>query len=86
MSATLDDERVIVGGNLSGHIGRSRDGIERIHGGWGMRDRNDEGENIVDTAMAFDIAIVNTFLREESEPVCDVQQWRKGKSDRLLDV
>ena len=35
LSATLDDERVIVGGYLNGHIGRSRDGIERIHGGWG---------------------------------------------------
>ena len=58
LSATLDDERVIVGGDLNGHIGRSRDGIERIHGGWGMRDRNDEGEKIVDTAMAFDLAIV----------------------------
>ena len=30
LSATLDDERVIVGGDLNGHIGRSRDGIERI--------------------------------------------------------
>ncbi len=57
---------MIVGGDLNGHIGRSRDEIERIHGGWGMRDRNDEGEKIVDTAMAFDLAIVNTFIREES--------------------
>ena len=30
--ATLDEERVIVGGDLNGHIGRSREGIERIHG------------------------------------------------------
>ena len=30
LSATLDDERVIVGGYLHGHIGRSREGIERI--------------------------------------------------------
>ena len=65
MSATLDDERVIVGVDLNGHIGRSRDGIERIHGGWGMRDGNDEGENIVDTAMAFDLAIVNTFFEKK---------------------
>ena len=44
-------------------IGRSREGIERIqHGGWGMGDRNDEGENIVETALAFDLAIVNTFF------------------------
>ena len=65
LSATLDDERVIVGGDLNGHIGRSRDGIERIHGGWGMRDRNDEGEKIVDTAMAFDLAIVNAFFEKK---------------------
>ena len=63
--AELDDERVIVGGDLNGHIGRSRDLIERIHGGWGMRDRNDEGEKIVDTAMAFDLAIVNTFFEKK---------------------
>ncbi len=30
-----------------------------------MRDRNDEGEHIVDTAMIFDLAIVNTFLRRK---------------------
>ena len=57
LSAALDGEGVIVGRYLNGHIGRSRDGIERIHGGWGMRGRNGEGEKIVDTAMAFDLAI-----------------------------
>ena len=43
LSATLDGERVIVGEDKNGHIRRSREGIERIHGGWGMRHRNDEG-------------------------------------------
>ena len=31
----------------------------------GMRDRNDEVENIVDTAMTFDLAIVNTFFEKK---------------------
>ena len=65
LSATLDDEIVSVGGDLNGHIGRGGDGIERIHGGWGMGDRNDEGEKIVDTAMAFDLAIVNIFFEKK---------------------
>ena len=64
LSATLDGERVIVGGDINGHIGRSRWGIERIHGGWDMGDRNDEGEKIVDT-MAFELAIVNTFFEKK---------------------
>ena len=43
----------------------SSEEIERIHGGWGMGDRNDEGVKIVDTAMAFDLAIVNTFFEKK---------------------
>ena len=62
LSATLDGERVIVGEDKNGHIRRSREGIERIHGGWGMRHRNDEGGGIVDTSITFDLAIVNTFF------------------------
>ena len=65
LSSTLDDERVIVGGHLNGHIGRSREGIERIHGGWGMGDRNDEGGKIVDNTMAFDLTIFNTFFEKK---------------------
>ena len=66
LSATMDEERVIVSGELNGHIGRSREGIERIqHGGWGMGDRNDEGENIVETALAFDLAIFNTLFEKK---------------------
>ena len=56
---------MIVGGNLNGHIGRSREGIERMPGEWGMGDRNDEGENIVETAMDFDLDIVNTFFEKK---------------------
>ena len=29
----MEKERVNVGGDLNGHIGRSREGTERIHGG-----------------------------------------------------
>ena len=32
LSSTLDGERVVVGGDKNGHIGRSREVIERIHG------------------------------------------------------
>ena len=51
--------------SLNGHTWRSREGIERIHGGWDMGDRNDEVENIVDTAMAFDLAIVIPFSKKK---------------------
>ena len=65
LGATLDGERVIVDGYLNELIGMSREDIERIHEGWGMRDMNDKGENIVNSAMAFDVAIVNTFFEKK---------------------
>ena len=30
-----------------------------------MRDRNDDGQKIADTAMTFELAIVNTFSRRK---------------------
>ncbi|XP_068240138.1 uncharacterized protein [Palaemon carinicauda] len=32
------------GGDLNGHLGISREGIEKVHGGWGVGERNDRGE------------------------------------------
>ena len=62
--AIPEGERVIVGGYLNGHVGISREAIERIHGGWGVGEKNEEGERIKGFAMAFDLSIVNTFFEK----------------------
>ena len=31
---------MIVGGDLNGHVGISKEAIERIHGGWGLGEKN----------------------------------------------
>ena len=51
-----DEERIFLGGDLNGHVGRNRNVIERIHGGGGVGERN-EGEKVVDFAVAYDMAI-----------------------------
>ena len=43
MTSIPEDERVVVGGDLNGHIGTSNRAISRIHGGLGMGERNEEG-------------------------------------------
>ena len=62
LRAIPEGESVIVGGDLNGHVGISRDVIERVHGGWGVAEKNEEGERVTDFAMAFDLSIVNTFF------------------------
>ena len=57
---------MIVVGYLNGHVGISREAIERIHGGWGVGEKNEEGEMVTVVAMAFDLSIVNTFFEKIS--------------------
>ena len=64
LRAIPEGERVIVRGDLNGHVGISREAIERIHGGWGVGEKNEEGERVTDVAMAFDLSIVNTFFEK----------------------
>ena len=59
--AIPEGERVIVG-DLNGHMGISREAIERTHGGCGVGEKNEEGERVAYFAMAFDLSIINTFF------------------------
>ncbi|XP_056695703.1 uncharacterized protein [Spinacia oleracea] len=53
-------EKLIIGGDLNGHVGSSRDGFESIHGGFGYGERNEAGNAILDFALAYDLGIMNT--------------------------
>uniref|UniRef100_A0A8D8WQC9 Craniofacial development protein 2 n=1 Tax=Cacopsylla melanoneura TaxID=428564 RepID=A0A8D8WQC9_9HEMI len=61
-----DDERVFLGGDLNGHIGKGNtETTERIRGIWGLESQNEEGERIIDFALGSDMAILNTFFKKE---------------------
>ncbi|XP_049947978.1 craniofacial development protein 2-like [Schistocerca serialis cubense] len=60
-----ENERVIVGGDLNGHVGERKGGEERWHGGWGYGERDEEGKKIVEFAVAFDLVITNTYLQRK---------------------
>nr|XP_032523145.1 craniofacial development protein 2-like [Danaus plexippus plexippus] len=57
-------EVIIVGGDLNGHVGRAAETFDRVHGGFGYGRRNAEGENILRTCIASDLAVVNTFFQK----------------------
>ncbi|XP_047533422.1 uncharacterized protein LOC125068366 [Vanessa atalanta] len=62
-----DSEEVYVGGDFNGHVGRENDGYERVHGGWGLGNRNADGETLLQAACAFDLAITNTWFKKKEE-------------------
>ncbi|GKC74470.1 cleavage/polyadenylation specificity factor, 25kDa subunit, partial [Tanacetum coccineum] len=48
------DQRVILRGDLNGHIGAATEGYAGVHGGFGYGVRNEEGRAILDFAIAHD--------------------------------
>ena len=57
-------EKLFIGGDFNGHVGSSSGGFERVHGGFGFGSRNQEGEDILNFALSFDLMIANTFFRK----------------------
>ena len=59
------EERVVVCGDLNGHVGAVIDGYEGVHGGHGFGSRNTEGEMVLEFADAMDLAVLNTWFKKE---------------------
>ncbi|XP_071674469.1 uncharacterized protein [Lolium perenne] len=57
-------EKLFIGGDLNGHVGTSNTGFERVHGGFGYGIRNQEGEDVLSFALAYDMVVANTLFRK----------------------
>ena len=60
-------EEIIIGADLTGHVGRDRSGFEQEHGGHSFGDRNEEGDDVLRFAEAYNLGIVNTFFQKHEE-------------------
>ena len=61
-TSIANNEIIVSCGDWNGHVGRTAVGYEDIHGGFGFGELNDDGERILDFAVANDLAISNTFF------------------------
>jgi hypothetical protein len=64
VSSVPISETLFIGGDLNGHVGSTRVGIDGVHGGFGYGSRNQEGEGILNFALAYDLIVVNTLFRK----------------------
>ncbi|XP_019721309.1 uncharacterized protein LOC109513350 [Hippocampus comes] len=60
-------ERVVIGADLNGHVGEGNRGDEEVMGKFGLRDRNLEGQAVVDFAKRMEMAVVNTYFQKREE-------------------
>jgi hypothetical protein len=64
VSSVPISEKLFIGGDLNGHVGSTRVGFEGVHGGFGYGSRNQEGEGILNFALAYDLIVANTLFRK----------------------
>jgi hypothetical protein len=57
-------EKLFIGGDINGHVGSTRVGFDGVHGGFGYGSRNQEGEGILNFALAYDLFVANTLFRK----------------------
>src|SRR6267154_127687 len=64
------EEFVMIGGDMNGHVGAKADGYEGVHGGKGYGERNTEGEMLLEFADAMKLVVLNTlFTKKEPKKV-----------------
>ena len=57
-------ERIVLGADLNGHVGKENIGDEEILGRYGVGTKNKEGSTVLDFTKRMDLAIVNTYSRK----------------------
>ncbi|KAK3558463.1 hypothetical protein QTP86_018115 [Hemibagrus guttatus] len=60
-------ERVVIGADFNGHVGEGNTGDEEVMGKFGVKERNLEGQMVVDFAKRMDMALVNTYFQKRKE-------------------
>jgi hypothetical protein len=76
-------EKLFIGSDLNGHVGTVRGGFERVHRGFGYGEQNQEGEDILNFAIAYDLMVANTFFRKKKIAFNYFQQWPTLEPDRF---
>src|SRR5437867_289909 len=79
------EEFVVIGGDMNGHVGEKVDGYEGVHGGKGYGVRNTEGEMLLEFADAMKLVVLNTwFTKSESKKVTYDSGGHKTVVDYML--
>jgi hypothetical protein len=66
VSSVSISEKLFIGGDPIEHVGSTRVGFDGIHGGFWYGSRNQEGEGILNFALAYDLIVVNTLYRKRA--------------------
>ena len=59
-----EEEKLIIGADMNGRVGKIRDGYEDVHGGHGFGVRNEDGGYVLEMAQSFGLSCMNTWFEK----------------------
>jgi len=69
-SSSVENEMLVLAGDMNGHVGSSNVGYDGMRGGYGYGARNADGSRILEFADGLSIIICKTlFMKQESKLV-----------------
>ncbi|KAK3524491.1 hypothetical protein QTP70_029270 [Hemibagrus guttatus] len=77
MESIPTGERVVIGADFNGHVGEGNTSDEEVMGKFGVKERNLEGQMVVDFAKRMDMAVVNTYFQKREEHKVEVGAHRQ---------
>ena len=84
IESVLKQERVVLGADLNGHVGKGNIGDEEVMGRHGAGTRNKEKTMVADFAKKMDLAVVNTYFKKKDEQRATYKSG--GKSTQVENV
>ncbi|KAK3513802.1 hypothetical protein QTP70_028880 [Hemibagrus guttatus] len=82
MESIPTGERVVIGADFNGHVGEGNTGDEKVMGKFGVKERNLEGQMVVDFAKRMDMAVVNTYFQKREEHRVTYKSGEEELKDR----
>ena len=61
------DEKVFLGGDFNGNIGRDAGNFNSVHEGFGLGVRNESGENLLEFVLTKDLVIAKLIFRKKDK-------------------
>ncbi|KAF7694174.1 hypothetical protein HF521_007927 [Silurus meridionalis] len=61
------NEQLVIGADFNGYVGEGNRGDEEVMGRYGLKERNVEGQMVVDFAKRMEMAVVNTYFKKKED-------------------